>query len=274
MTLSPEAKFWAIHKFLEPSNLCWVLIIKKKKKTRVCWAPLFSLFPLFPAWFFVCLFFVVFCLFLNFLSFYYGALTSFPWFPQTVGYMQINTWNSKFSSALYKKTGRNMEGPWEEKQKQFSLTSSAIPVSSCDSLAHLVNPKTWLLCSESREWVAASSTVSSLIWTVWLLHPAKCSSSPGFSLWGWEYSQIQSSRSLFSRHLAKLQFVSCLGVQFEDGLVFFPCLWAGKATALFSRHTKAIVWGMQTRAVQGMLDFDYVCSRDEPSVAAMVYPFT
>ncbi|XP_062840018.1 ATP-citrate synthase isoform X4 [Anolis carolinensis] len=49
---------------------------------------------------------------------------------------------------------------------------------------------------------------------------------------------------------------------------------SGKATTLFSRHTKAIVWGMQTRAVQGMLDFDYVCSRDEPSVAAMVYPFT
>ncbi|KAK9396853.1 ATP-citrate synthase [Crotalus adamanteus] len=48
----------------------------------------------------------------------------------------------------------------------------------------------------------------------------------------------------------------------------------GKATTLFSCHTKAIVWGMQTRAVQGMLDFDYVCSRDEPSVAAMVYPFT
>ncbi|XP_069490598.1 ATP-citrate synthase isoform X2 [Ambystoma mexicanum] len=47
-----------------------------------------------------------------------------------------------------------------------------------------------------------------------------------------------------------------------------------KATTLFSRHTKGIVWGMQTRAVQGMLDFDYICSRDEPSVAAMVYPFT
>uniref|UniRef100_A0A4W6CUJ2 ATP-citrate synthase n=1 Tax=Lates calcarifer TaxID=8187 RepID=A0A4W6CUJ2_LATCA len=47
-----------------------------------------------------------------------------------------------------------------------------------------------------------------------------------------------------------------------------------KATTLFSKHTKSIVWGMQTRAVQGMLDFDYVCSRDEPSVAAMVYPFT
>ncbi|XP_030076411.1 ATP-citrate synthase [Microcaecilia unicolor] len=48
----------------------------------------------------------------------------------------------------------------------------------------------------------------------------------------------------------------------------------GKATTLFTRHTKGIVWGMQTRAVQGMLDFDYICSRDEPSVAAMVYPFT
>uniref|UniRef100_A0A672RTY9 ATP-citrate synthase n=1 Tax=Sinocyclocheilus grahami TaxID=75366 RepID=A0A672RTY9_SINGR len=47
-----------------------------------------------------------------------------------------------------------------------------------------------------------------------------------------------------------------------------------KSTTLFSNHTKAIVWGMQTRAVQGMLDFDYVCSRQEPSVAAMVYPFT
>lgn len=51
------------------------------------------------------------------------------------------------------------------------------------------------------------------------------------------------------------------------------CL-AAKATTLFGKHTKSIVWGMQTRAVQGMLDFDYVCSRQEPSVAAMVYPFT
>ncbi|XP_017576707.1 ATP-citrate synthase [Pygocentrus nattereri] len=53
-----------------------------------------------------------------------------------------------------------------------------------------------------------------------------------------------------------------------------PGIPPAKATTLFSKHTKAIVWGMQTRAVQGMLDFDYVCSRKEPSVAAMVYPFT
>lgn len=66
--------------------------------------------------------------------------------------------------------------------------------------------------------------------------------------------------------------VKCLALGGRGPLLFPP--HAGKATTLFSRHTKAIVWGMQTRAVQGMLDFDYVCSRDEPSVAAMVYPFT
>ncbi|KAM4622523.1 ATP-citrate synthase isoform 2-T2 [Discoglossus pictus] len=53
-----------------------------------------------------------------------------------------------------------------------------------------------------------------------------------------------------------------------------PAISSAKATTLFSRHSKSIVWGMQTRAVQGMLDFDYICSRSEPSVAAMVYPFT
>ena len=53
----------------------------------------------------------------------------------------------------------------------------------------------------------------------------------------------------------------------------FP-LPVAKAASLFSKQTKSIVWGMQTRAVQGMMDFDYVCSRSEPSVAAMVYPFT
>ncbi|KAG9343972.1 hypothetical protein JZ751_012447 [Albula glossodonta] len=53
-----------------------------------------------------------------------------------------------------------------------------------------------------------------------------------------------------------------------------PGLPPAKVTTMFSKDTKSIVWGMQTRAVQGMLDFDYICSREEPSVAAMVYPFT
>merc|ERR1719228_1362005 len=41
---------------------------------------------------------------------------------------------------------------------------------------------------------------------------------------------------------------------------------------LFTKTTRAIVWGLQSRAVQGMMDFDYVCGRDQPSVACMVYP--
>lgn len=49
---------------------------------------------------------------------------------------------------------------------------------------------------------------------------------------------------------------------------------AKKYEQLFSKTTKAIVWGMQTRAVQSMLDFDFICRRSEPSVVAMVYPFT
>lgn len=47
-----------------------------------------------------------------------------------------------------------------------------------------------------------------------------------------------------------------------------------KDVILFSKKTKAIVWGMQSRAVQSMLDFDFVCDRSTPSVAAMTYPMT
>ncbi|KAJ2893172.1 ATP citrate lyase subunit 1, partial [Coemansia aciculifera] len=41
----------------------------------------------------------------------------------------------------------------------------------------------------------------------------------------------------------------------------------------FTSATRAIVYGMQPRAVQGMLDFDFICKRAVPSVACMVYPF-
>jgi len=54
----------------------------------------------------------------------------------------------------------------------------------------------------------------------------------------------------------------------------FPSRAGGKFTPLFTQGTKAIVWGMQQRAVQSMLDFDFVSSRKEPSVVAMVYPFS
>lgn len=48
---------------------------------------------------------------------------------------------------------------------------------------------------------------------------------------------------------------------------------SAESKELFSNTTRAIIWGMQTRAVQSMLDFDFVCRRSVPSVAAVVYPF-
>ncbi len=41
---------------------------------------------------------------------------------------------------------------------------------------------------------------------------------------------------------------------------------------LFDRDTQAIVFGYQQRAVQRMLDFDYICRREKPSVAGIVNP--
>nr|CDS32875.1 ATP citrate synthase [Hymenolepis microstoma] len=44
-------------------------------------------------------------------------------------------------------------------------------------------------------------------------------------------------------------------------------------SGLFSRECRAIIWGVQLKAIQSMLDFDYACCRTIPSVAAIVYPF-
>ena len=41
----------------------------------------------------------------------------------------------------------------------------------------------------------------------------------------------------------------------------------------FDETTRSFVYGLQPRAIQGMLDFDYSCGRSTPSVAAMIYPF-
>ncbi|VDN33843.1 unnamed protein product [Gongylonema pulchrum] len=48
----------------------------------------------------------------------------------------------------------------------------------------------------------------------------------------------------------------------------------GNNGILFENDTKAVIWGQQIKAVQGMLDFDFVCGRKEPSVVASTYPFT
>ena len=41
---------------------------------------------------------------------------------------------------------------------------------------------------------------------------------------------------------------------------------------LFDKNTQAIIFGLQQRAIQRMLDFDYACERETPSIAAIVNP--
>lgn len=41
---------------------------------------------------------------------------------------------------------------------------------------------------------------------------------------------------------------------------------------LFDSNTKAFVYGYQTNAIQRMLDFDYICKRGSPSIAAIINP--
>lgn len=43
--------------------------------------------------------------------------------------------------------------------------------------------------------------------------------------------------------------------------------------SILNRNTVSIVYGLQTKAVQQMLDFDYICKRKQRSVACIVYPF-
>uniref|UniRef100_A0A1I8FET4 CoA_binding domain-containing protein n=1 Tax=Macrostomum lignano TaxID=282301 RepID=A0A1I8FET4_9PLAT len=49
--------------------------------------------------------------------------------------------------------------------------------------------------------------------------------------------------------------------------------WRSAKRRYSIRAQSASFWGMQQRSVQNCLDFDFVCSRREPSVVAIVYPF-
>merc|ERR1719405_434916 len=47
--------------------------------------------------------------------------------------------------------------------------------------------------------------------------------------------------------------------------------WA--ATLQMNENTQCFVFNLQTAAVQRMLDFDTMCKRKKPSVAALIYAF-
>jgi len=62
----------------------------------------------------------------------------------------------------------------------------------------------------------------------------------------------------------------------SDNLVHFDTKSSSAARPSyrpFDANTRSFVYGLQPRAIQGMLDFDYSCGRANPSVAAMIYPF-
>jgi ATP citrate (pro-S)-lyase len=40
-----------------------------------------------------------------------------------------------------------------------------------------------------------------------------------------------------------------------------------------TRNATCIIYGLQLRAIQGMLDFDHLCLRSKPSVSAIIFPF-
>jgi ATP citrate (pro-S)-lyase len=61
-------------------------------------------------------------------------------------------------------------------------------------------------------------------------------------------------------------------VSFETKAAAGPKKGSG-GTVPFDEETRSFIYGMQPRAVQGMLDFDHMCKRSRPSVAAMIYPF-
>ncbi|SPQ95814.1 ATP citrate synthase [Plasmodiophora brassicae] len=83
----------------------------------------------------------------------------------------------------------------------------------------------------------------------------------------------------FKRPVASLDFHDeglrsphpCRDVTFLDTVEVSE---AEKAASLFTRSTTSIVYGMQAKAVQNMLDFDYICGRSVPSVSAIVYTFS
>ncbi|KAF2226996.1 ATP-citrate synthase subunit 1 [Elsinoe ampelina] len=67
------------------------------------------------------------------------------------------------------------------------------------------------------------------------------------------------------------------GLKTEDNLVRFSApsrtLSPRPEHLLFHPKTRCFVYGLQPRAVQGMLDFDFICKRSTPSVAGIIYTF-
>lgn len=98
--------------------------------------------------------------------------------------------------------------------------------------------------------------------------------------------QMQLQQRLSSRSLISLQTTSYSSISLTSNQQSTPDLKTMNIqekksnpemnidiNLLFHTETYAFVYGMQPKAVQSMLDFDYLCSRSKPSVVGMIYPF-
>lgn len=70
---------------------------------------------------------------------------------------------------------------------------------------------------------------------------------------------MQTDSAVVSPKIAKLSTNISVGAIRRQSVTATSAADAKKYEQLFSKTTKAIVWGMQTRAVQSMLDFDFIC---------------
>eukprot|EP00697_Spironema_sp_BW2_P001718 gnl/Spiro4/12315_TR6495_c0_g1_i1.p1 gnl/Spiro4/12315_TR6495_c0_g1~~gnl/Spiro4/12315_TR6495_c0_g1_i1.p1 ORF type:complete len:1132 (-),score=366.02 gnl/Spiro4/12315_TR6495_c0_g1_i1:60-3389(-) len=88
----------------------------------------------------------------------------------------------------------------------------------------------------------------------------KCSGAPSFA-----------SEASINQYAASV--AASINLRRESTVLPEGARGADDRARLFSQSTRAIVYGMQPNAVQTMLDFDNLCKREKPSVAAIVYPF-
>lgn len=90
------------------------------------------------------------------------------------------------------------------------------------------------------------------------------------------FTPVSGSPVLVGKELPPADASTPAETSAQDGIVHFDNFAAPGERPWFrpfDENTRSLVYGLQPRAIQGMLDFDFACGRETPSVAAMIYPF-
>jgi ATP citrate (pro-S)-lyase len=97
-----------------------------------------------------------------------------------------------------------------------------------------------------------------------------------------EFDAAQDNRNMIAATKGPAETSSAAADATADASTNYASELSSNGSDLLNRHsildftpeTRSIVYGLQTTAVQGMLDFDFMCKRKRPSVACMVFPFS